>query len=74
MRIKVRVKANASVNEIRKLGNDYYEVRVTSAPEKGRANEKVRELLAKYFKSPKSKINLIIGKTHKEKVFEIEQG
>jgi len=71
MRIKVKVKPNAGRNELKKISEGFYEVRVSVPPEKGKANEKVIELLSKHLKVPKSKINLISGFTFKEKVFEI---
>ena len=73
MKIKVKVKPNASKNEIKEIEKDYFEVRVTVVPEKGKANKKVIELLSKYLKKPKSKIKLIRGETSKEKIFEIEE-
>ena len=71
MRIKVKVKPNAKKDEIKKVDTDYYEVRVTVVPEKGKANKRVIEMLSKHFKVPKSKIRLIRGETSREKVFEI---
>ncbi|HHG75113.1 DUF167 domain-containing protein [Persephonella sp.] len=71
MRITVRVKPNAKKDEIKKIDTDYYEVRVTAIPEKGKANKKVVQVLSKHFKIPKSKIRLIRGETSREKVFEL---
>lgn len=71
MKIKIKAKPNARKNEITKLGEDYYEIKITVPPEKGKANEKIRELLAKYLKVPKSRIELVSGESFKEKVFEI---
>ncbi len=73
MRIRVKVKPNAKKEEIKKIEEDYYEVRVTVVPEKGKANKKVIEVLSKYFKVPKSRISLVRGETSREKVFEISQ-
>ncbi|WP_457635990.1 DUF167 domain-containing protein [Persephonella sp.] len=71
MRITVKVKPNAKKDEIKKIDTDYYEVRVTAIPEKGKANKKVVQVLSKHFKIPKSKIRLIRGETSREKVFEL---
>ncbi len=73
MKITVKVKPNAKKNEIKKIKEDYYEIRVTVVPEKGKANKKVIELLSKELKIPKSKIKLVRGETSKEKIFEIEE-
>ncbi len=71
MRIKVKVKPNSRINEIKELEKDYYEVKVSVPPEKGKANKKVIELLSKYFKVPKLKITIVSGELYKEKVIEI---
>ena len=71
MRIKVKVKPNANKNELKEISPGFFEARVSVPPEKGKANQRVIELLAKHFKVPKSNISLISGLTFKEKVFEI---
>jgi len=73
MKIKVKVKPNAKKNELKEIEPDYYEIRVTVVPEKGKANKKVVEILSKHLKVPKSRIKLIKGETSKEKIFEIEE-
>jgi len=72
MRIKVKVKPNANKNELKEISTGFFEARVSVPPEKGKANQRVIELLAKHFKVPKSAVSLISGHTFKEKVFEIE--
>ena len=71
MRIKVKVKPNAGRNELAEISPGFYEAKVSVPPEKGKANQKVIELLAKHFKVPKSKITLLSGASYKEKMFEI---
>lgn len=71
MIIKVKVKPGASKNEVKKIDENIYEVRTTVIPEKGKANEKVIELLAKFFDVPKSKIEIIRGQTSREKEVKI---
>ena len=48
-----------------------YKAWVTVAPEKGKANQEVIKLLAKYFQVAKSKVKIISGKTAKIKLIEI---
>lgn len=55
MIIKVKVKPGASKNEVKKIDENIYEVRTTVIPEKGKANEKVIELLAKFLMFQKVK-------------------
>jgi uncharacterized protein (TIGR00251 family) len=44
-------------------------VAVTAAPDKGKANEAIAELLAKTFDIPKSAVELITGATSRQKRF-----
>lgn len=71
MKIKVKVKPNSRENSIKEIEKNYYEVRVSVPPEKGKANEKVIELISKHLKIPKSRIELISGAASKEKLFGI---
>jgi uncharacterized protein (TIGR00251 family) len=71
MIIKLKVKPNARSNEINKIDKNYFEVKVTVPPEKGKANQKVIEILSKHFKIAKSKISITKGETSKEKLVEI---
>jgi len=71
MRVKVIVKFGKQENieeEDEKLV-----LKLTTRPEKGRANKKLIELLAEYFKIPKSKIKIAQGLKNREKVIEIEK-
>jgi uncharacterized protein (TIGR00251 family) len=72
MKIKVKVKPNARENSVKKIEDGYYELKVSMAPQKGKANEQVIKLLSLYFDKPKSSINIIKGHTNKEKVIVIE--
>jgi len=71
VRIKVKVKPGASENEVKKIDEYLYEVRTTTIPEKGKANEKVVELLSDFFDVPKSKIKIIKGQASREKEVEV---
>lgn len=71
MLIKVKVKLTAGRNELKKISEDFFEVKVSVPPEKGKANKRVIELLSKHFKVPKSRVSLTSGYKYKEKVFEI---
>ncbi|WP_456401358.1 DUF167 domain-containing protein [Persephonella sp.] len=73
MLIKVKVKPKSKKEEVKHIGEDYYEVKVNEIPEKGKANKRVIELLSKYFKIPKSEIVLIKGSKSKEKIFKIKE-
>ncbi|MGB2868632.1 MAG: DUF167 domain-containing protein [Bacteroidota bacterium] len=72
MKIRVKVKPNAHKNEVEKLPDGSYIVRVTSPPVEGRANEKLIEVLAEYFQRPKRAIRILVGKSGKHKIIEIQ--
>ena len=72
MLIKVKAKPRSKKEGVKEITKEYLEVRVNQPPEKGRANERIIELLAEYFNVPKSRVRLVRGETSKEKVFEID--
>ena len=71
MRISIRVKPNARRNEVEDLGGGKYRVSVTAPPVDGKANEKVVEVLAEYFKKPKRAVTILRRESGKEKIVEI---
>ncbi len=72
MRIKVKVKPGSRKEEVKELGPDHLEVRVKAPPEKGKANERVIELLAKHYGVRKSAVRIIKGEASREKLIEID--
>jgi uncharacterized protein (TIGR00251 family) len=74
LRIKIKVKPGASKNEVKKIEENFFEVKVTAVAEKGKANEKVIELLSDFLKVPKSKVKIVRGLTSRDKEVEIESG
>ena len=71
MKITVRVKPNARKNEVMKLDGKTFLVHVSVPPVDGKANEKVVELLAKYFDKPKRAVTILRGSTSRSKLVEI---
>jgi uncharacterized protein (TIGR00251 family) len=71
MRIYVKVSPRAGKNEVLKISEGEYKVKVTAPPEKGKANEKVIELLAYHLAVPKSSIKIVAGKTARIKIIDI---
>ena len=72
MRIYVKVTPRAGKNEIVKISEGEYKVKVTAPPEKGKANEAVTELLADYFGVSKSSVNIVGGKSTRMKIIDIQ--
>jgi uncharacterized protein (TIGR00251 family) len=71
MLIKVKAKPRSKEEYVKKLGEDFYEVAVKEAPEKGRANARIVELLSMYFGVKKDRIKLVAGETSKSKLFQV---
>ena len=71
MKINVKVKTNAKENKIEKIDDKIYKVLVIESPKEGKANDAIIELLADYFDVSKSNVEIIRGKTSKNKVIEI---
>ena len=72
MRIYIKVTPRAGKNEVLKISDGEYKVKVTAPPEKGKANEEVIKLLADYFNVSKSSISIIGGKSTRVKLIEID--
>jgi len=71
MRIYIKVIPKSSQNKIEKMEDGSYKVWVTVVPEKGKANQAVVKLLSKYFKVAKSQIEIVGGKTAREKIVDV---
>ena len=71
MKISVKVLLRSSRDEIKKLPDASFKVKLTSAPVDGKANDALVELLSEYFNTSKSKIKLVKGLTSKNKIIEI---
>jgi uncharacterized protein YggU (UPF0235/DUF167 family) len=71
MRIYVKVSPRSGRNEVRKISDAEYKVWVAAAPEKGKANEAVVELIAKFLNVSKSSVNIAGGRTSKTKIIDI---
>lgn len=67
--LPVSVHPGARRNEIRGEQNGQLKVGVTQAPEKGKANKAVIELLSKSLGLRKSQITLLSGETSRQKRF-----
>lgn len=61
----------AGKNEVLKISEGEYKVKVTAPPEKGKANEAVVNLLADFLGVPKSSVSIIGGKSTRVKLIEI---
>jgi len=67
--LPVRAHAGARRNEIRGQQEGQLKVSVTQAPERGKANKAIAELLSKTLGLRKSQIELLAGETSPQKRF-----
>jgi uncharacterized protein (TIGR00251 family) len=69
--LTVRVQPKASKREIVPITATEFRARLTSAPEKGRANRELLELLSEYLGLPLSRLKIIRGEKSRVKLVEI---
>jgi len=71
-RIQVTAKPNAKQNHIEKIGAGHYRISIKAAPDEGKANQAIIEILHDFFNIPKSKIKLIRGHKSRVKVIDLD--
>lgn len=71
MRIFVKTKPNAKKEEIQKIDDNHYEVRIKEPPVGGRANTAVVKALAEYFGISPSRVNIVSGHASKSKIIDV---
>lgn len=71
MLIKVKCYPLSKKELLNKKDENSFEVFLKEKPERGEANKKVFEILAKYFNMPIKKIRLVKGAKTRNKIFEI---
>jgi len=70
-RLRVRVSPGGSRTAVIGRQGDAWKVRVTEAPERGRANEAVLRLLAETLALPRAAVTLVSGHGGREKIVEL---
>jgi uncharacterized protein (TIGR00251 family) len=70
MRIEVEVKASSRVDEVFKVDEKHYIVKVSAPRQKGKANAALLKLLRKHFGRP---VIMISGFTSTTKIIEVEE-
>lgn len=71
MLIKVKVFPQSNEDSIIKKSEDSYVVKVKEKAERGEANQRVNQILARYFNLSPGKIRLLKGGKKPNKIFEI---
>lgn len=63
MNLKVKVNAGAQSESVRQLADGSYQVRTRAPATKGKANRRVRELLADHLGVPPDEVEIVAGRT-----------
>jgi len=71
MFLKVKVFPNSKKEEIIKKSEDEFEIKVKEKAERGEANKRVKEVLARYLNISEEKLILIRGAKQRNKIFKI---
>jgi len=71
-RLRIRVAAGARRSEIVGRYGDGWRVRVSSPPERGRANEEVLALLARTLRLRRPALRLVSGASSRDKIVELD--
>ena len=71
-RLRLRVSPGASRTELVGRHGGGWKVRVAAAPERGRANDAVVELLAERLGVPQGSVSIVSGTTSRDKVIELQ--
>ncbi|MBI1729123.1 DUF167 domain-containing protein [Candidatus Acetothermia bacterium] len=69
--LTIKVKPKSRQNQIIGLRGDLLLISVTAAPEKGKANKAVIDLLARELQLPKRAFEILLGEANSEKVMRI---
>ena len=70
-RLRVRVSPGAGRSEVVGRHGDAWKLRVSAAPERGRANDAVLRLLADTLDVPRGSLSLVAGHAGRDKVVEL---
>ena len=71
MKIELRVIAKAKREEVKKISENIYRIKVTAPPEKGKANKRVVELLSEELGIKKQDIKIVSGRASSRKIISI---
>ena len=71
MKIELKVIAKAKREEVQKISENTYRIKVTAPPEKGKANKRVVELLSEELGIKKQDIKIVSGRASSRKIISI---
>ena len=71
MKISVKAKPSSREEKVEKIDETNFVVSVKEPPEKGKANDAIRNALAVYFKTGSSRVKIVSGYSSRNKIIEI---
>lgn len=71
MRINVKAKPNSKEEKVEKIDDNNFVVFVKEPPEKGKANNAIKNALAVYFKTASARVKIVSGYSSRNKIIEI---
>jgi len=72
MYIKVRVYPKSKKEEIKKIGENRFEIKVKEKAERNMANNRVLEIIANEFAVPKGKVRIVNGHQSPSKMLSVD--
>ncbi len=72
MILTVKAKPKSKRVLVKQVGEAQFEVWVTEAPDKGKANEAILEALADFLKVAKSRLSVVAGRASRNKRIELK--
>ena len=72
MKLNIIVIPNVKTSKVIKIGENNYKIRVDAPAIEGKANKRLIEILAEYFKVPKYSIKILKGFKNRNKTIEID--
>ena len=71
--VEIRAQPGAKRNAVLGVRDSALRVSVTQAPERGKANEAITEVLAEFLGVRRSRVSLVSGETHPRKRFLVKE-
>lgn len=71
MKIFVKVKAVAKVEEVKEIDKSHFAVAVKAPAKDGKANRAIEKAIAKHFGVPVSRVSIVKGHSGRQKIIDV---
>ena len=72
IRLSVKVQPNARKQEIQRISEEEYQIRILSPPIEGKANKELIQVIASHFHLPRSRVKIVRGRKSRKKIVILE--